>query len=99
MRDLYESTRFKRDLRKVKKRGKDIRKLQAIINQLRIGEPLASHHRKHRLNGDWAHYWECHIEPDWLLLWEENDHEIRLARTGTHADATCGSWRREHLCP
>lgn len=86
MRELRSGTRFKRDLRKAKKRGKDLGKLQALVNKLRAGEPLAPHHCRHRLKGNWARYWECHIEPDWLLIWEENDHEVRLTRTGTHAD-------------
>ena len=70
----------------MKKRGKDIGKLQAIVEKLPARKPLAPHHRKHRLKGGLAHYWECHIEPDWLLAWKEDDHSVTLARTGTHAD-------------
>ena len=70
----------------MKKRGKDIGKLNAVVEKLLTGEPLAWRYRKHRLSGDLAHCWECHIEPDWLLIWEEDDRSVVLTRTGTHAD-------------
>jgi mRNA interferase YafQ len=48
--------------------------------------PLESYNRLHRLTGNWAGFWECHIEPDWLLVWELKGDVLILARTGTHSD-------------
>ena len=86
MRKLRRNARFKRDVRRMKKRGKDIGKLQAIVKKLLARKSLTPHHRRHRLKGGMAHCWECHIEPDWLLVWEENDRSVTLIRTGTHEE-------------
>ena len=86
MRDLYRDNRFMRDVKRMRKRGKDIGKLNTVVKKLLAGESLASRHRKHRLSGRLAHCWECHIEPDWVLIWEEDDCSIALTRTGTHSD-------------
>jgi len=80
------SGRFRRDLKKVIKRRWDQNKLDAIITLLRMDEPLPLNARPHRLTGDWKGYWECHVGPDWLLIYKDSNGEVRLARTGTHAD-------------
>ena len=49
-------------------------------------KPLDPRHRRHRLTGDWSPCWECHIEPDWLLVWEQENDTLILVRTGTHSD-------------
>jgi mRNA interferase YafQ len=49
-------------------------------------EALPAANRAHPLKGEWKGYWDCHIEPDWLLIYKLTDDEVRLARTGTHAD-------------
>ena len=61
-------------------------KLWAVIGRLAFEEPLEPHHRQHRLTGSWSGSWECHVEPDWLLIWEQDGDDLRMARTGTHAD-------------
>lgn len=78
--------RFKKDLEIVKKRGKNIDRLKAVLEILLEGKPLPVKNRNHKLKGDYQDYWECHIEPGWLLIYKKTDLEIILARTGTHAD-------------
>ena len=86
MRILVESTSFRKDVRRARKRGYDLQKLNAIIRKLQAGEPLPAANRPHPLRGDWKGYWDCHVEPDWLLIYKVTDDEVRLARTGTHSD-------------
>jgi mRNA interferase YafQ len=86
MRALVQSTAFRKDLRRAHRRGYDPAKLEAIIGKLQAGEALAASNRPHALKGGWKGYWECHVEPDWLLIYKVTDDEVRLARTGTHAD-------------
>lgn len=91
MKQLYEiktSNQYNRDVKRAVRRGLDIEKLLEVVRYLRQGETLPEKHRNHLLHGDYKGYWECHITPDWLLLYEK-DTEIRiisLYRTGTHAD-------------
>lgn len=67
---LQETTRFRHDLRRMRRRGKDVQKLQALLRLLVQEQPLAERHRDHSLVGDWLGYRDCHIEPDWLLLYK-----------------------------
>lgn len=60
--------------------------LQQAIDTLRIPSPLPTKNRDHNLSGNYSGYRECHIEPDWLLIYKQTDDELRLDRTGTHAD-------------
>ena len=80
------TNRFLRDLRLAKRRGKDIDKLEAIVNLLQAGKPLPSRNRDHGLSGNWQDHRECHIEPDWLLIYKSDEEHLFLERTGTHAD-------------
>ncbi len=68
------------------KRGKDLDKLWKIVEQLLNNKPLEKRHRPHPLSGNHATAWECHIEPDWLLIWNQEDDQLVLSRTGTHSD-------------
>lgn len=86
MRQIIPSKRFDRDLRRMVRRGKDIAKLQAVVEKLQVGEALEPRHGPHPLAGDWKPYWDCHIEPDWLLVYHVTDEAVWLVRTGTHAD-------------
>ena len=91
MKQLYEIRTYKqydRDVKLAVRRGLDIDKLLDAVKLLQQGEPLPAKYRNHLLSGDYKGYWACHINPDWLLLYEK-DTEIRiisLYRTGTHAD-------------
>ena len=83
-----ESTRFRRDLRRIKRRGKDLEKLKSVVRLLVEEQPLPERHRDHNLVGDWSGYRDCHIEPDWLLIYKiDRDEKIlTLVRTGTHSE-------------
>ena len=79
---------FRKDLKLAKRRGLPLDDLYIVVGLLEEGEPLPEKYQNHLLHGDYKGYWECHINPDWLLLYEK-DTEIRiisLYRTGTHVD-------------
>lgn len=77
---------FRRDRRRAGKRGKALEKLDAVLRRLIAEEPLDPRHRDHRLVGEWRDHRECHVEPDWLLIYRVEGEEITFVRTGTHAD-------------
>jgi mRNA interferase YafQ len=80
------SGRFKRDIRRVEKRGKDMSKLKAAVVLLAQEKPLPASYNDHPLKGDWKGYRDLHLEPDWLLLYRVAGAELQLAATGTHSD-------------
>ena len=85
---IKTSKQYERDVKLAVRRGLDIEKLLDVVRLLSEGKPLPDKHRNHLLHGDYRGYWECHVTPDWLLLYEK-DTEIRvisLYRTGTHSD-------------
>jgi len=86
MRTPSYTTQFERDLRLVQRRGKDIEKLKAILTALIHEEPLPERQRDHPLVGNYKGRRECHIEPDWLLIYKLVNDEIIFERTGTHGD-------------
>jgi len=83
---LNASTAYKKDLKLCKKRGYNLALLNAAINTLLIPAPLPPKNKDHPLSGNHAEERECHITPDWLLIYRVNDKELYLVRTGTHAD-------------
>ena len=83
---LLTTGRFDRDLRRARRRGKDLDRLWAVVERLLDGARLDPHHRAHRLSGEWSRSWECHIEADWLLIWHVDGDALVLTRTGTHSD-------------
>lgn len=83
---LKAHKRFEKDVKLALKRGKNTEKLWAIVEQIQNGAPLYPRHKPHRLIGDWTPCQECHIEPDWLLIYFETDDTLELIRTGTHSD-------------
>lgn len=87
-RDIVWTTQFNKDYKLALKRHMDIALLDDIIRILSRGEPLPEKNRDHALTGDWVGHRECHILPDWLLVYRiENDVLVlTLARTGTHSD-------------
>ena len=80
------SGRFKRDVKRAGKRGKDLRKLREVLSFLIAGEPIPATLHDHPLQGGWKGFRDLHIEPDWLLIYRIEGEELQLARTGTHAD-------------
>jgi len=79
---------FKQDLKRCKKRGLVLDELWDVVERLLNGETLEDKYRVHLLHGDRKGQWECHIQPDWLLIWEQHDQELVLVmlNTGTHSD-------------
>lgn len=83
---INSSGRFKRDLKTCQKRGYDLHLLEAVIDILRIPDQLPIQNKDHFLKGDYSGCKECHIAPDWLLIYEIYEDELYLDRTGTHSD-------------
>ena len=86
MKTIRQISSFKRDLKRVKKRSKNLNKLYEIVEKLAKDINLEPYNRPHKLTGNYVNKWECHIEPDWLLIYEVTDDLVILYRTGTHAD-------------
>lgn len=86
MKTIRQINSFKRDLKKIRKRSKDLEKLYLIVEKLSKDIDLDPKNRPHKLSGNYAEKWECHIEPDWLLIYEVTDDLVILYRTGTHSD-------------
>jgi mRNA interferase YafQ len=86
MREIVRGSQFKRDVKLAERRGKDVSKLRELILLLTEGRPLPPRYKDHALNGEWKHFRDCHIEPDWLLLYKIDDNDLYLVRTGTHSD-------------
>jgi len=77
---------FKKDRRLAKKRGKDMDKLTEVMWLLINEQSLLPRHENHPLHGDYKGWWECHIEPDWLLVYRKAGQDVIFYRTGTHSD-------------
>jgi mRNA interferase YafQ len=86
MKQLSQTRQFSKDVKRMRKRGKDLDKLQRLVVQLANGQILEPKHRDHPLMGEWRGSRDCHIEPDWLLLYTTDELNLRLERTGTHND-------------
>ena len=79
---------FKKDYKLAVRRGLDIAKLDIVISKLAYGETLPPANRDHALSGRWANHRECHVSPDWLLVYQVHEDVLvlELTRTGTHSD-------------
>ncbi len=80
------TTAFKKDFKRLEKRGVDPEKLRRVITLLLAGMPLEDQYRDHPLRGKFSGARDCHIEPDWVLIYTVIENELRLIRTGSHAD-------------
>ena len=85
---IKPTTKFQKDLKRIQKRGYDISLSADIIKKLADGEPLPEKNRDHNLSGDYSGCRECHITPDWLLVYEIDNGKLilYLTRTGSHSD-------------
>ena len=86
MRRIVEHKQFRQDLKRQTRRGKAVEEIIAVVELLAETGTLPVGYFPHRLRGEWKGVWECHIEPDWLLIYDLSDKEVVLIRTGTHAD-------------
>jgi mRNA interferase YafQ len=86
MLNVTYTNKFKKELQLLKKRGLKTDKLKSIITILCEKKDLPKHCRPHMLSGKYSGFLECHIQPDWLLIYRITDDAVELARTGTHSD-------------
>ena len=88
MLDIYFSNRFKKDYKLMLKRGMKPAIFEEVVQLLRMQQPLPEKYRDHDLSGDWIGFRECHLLPDWLLIYQVQADRLilTLARTGTHSD-------------
>lgn len=86
MLDVVIGKKYRKDIKRLRKRGKNLNKLDAIVRILARQETIPTRYRPHRLSGDMIPYWDLHVEPDWLLIYRIYDDVLELYRTGTHSD-------------
>jgi mRNA interferase YafQ len=86
MRTIRRTSQFKRDVKQMQRRGKDLGKLKEVLESLVRDEKLSQKYRDHVLVGQYKGTRECRIEPDWLLIYELAESEVVLIRTGSHSD-------------
>ena len=86
MKTIRRTSQFKRDVKRMQRQGRELEKLKRVLESLVQGEPLAAKYQDHVLVGQYKGTRECHIEPDWLLIYELGETEIVLIRTGSHSD-------------
>ena len=86
MKTIRRTSQFRRDVKRMQRQGREAQKLKRALEALVKGEPLAAKYRDHVLVGQYKGARECHIVPDWLLIYELAETEIILIRTGSHSD-------------
>jgi mRNA interferase YafQ len=86
VRKLIRGAQFRRDVKLARRRGYDLEKLREAILLLAEGNALAPRYKDHPLAGEWKNYRDCHLEPDWLLIYKIEGDDLYLVRTGTHSD-------------
>jgi len=86
---IFVENQFKKDIKKISKSGtKKIEKIKRVIKLLENELPLESKYKQHKLSNNWKDHFECHIEPDWLMIYkiDKNNKELILVRTGSHSE-------------
>ena len=85
---IIPTNKFQKDLKTIQKRGYNIALITEVIKIIASGEKLPERYRDHKLSGNYSNFRECHITPDWLMIYElmEEDLILYLTRTGTHSD-------------
>lgn len=86
MLEIVPSRQFQKDLTKASKRGKDLNKIGLVIDRLAAQKSLSLVYKDHILTGNYSNHRECHVEPNWLLIYKVTEEELILVRTGTHSD-------------
>lgn len=88
MYSVWYTSKFKKDMKKISKRGYDVSKIEAVIDLLVTGVALPEKYSDHSLSGNWIGFRECHITPDWLLIYAIDGDRLvlTLTRTGSHSD-------------
>lgn len=83
---LSTTKQFEKDVMLTKKRGKDMAKFKCVLDLLASQKSLPIKYKNHKLIGNFKDRWECHIEPDWLLIYYTDNEHLRLERMGSHSD-------------
>ncbi len=86
MKDLQVTKQFKKDVNRLRKQGKDLNRLKTVIDAVCEGKELETKYRDHKLTRNYQKARECHIQPDWLLIYEIHEDVIKLRRTGSHSE-------------
>ncbi len=86
MREFSRTGQFKRDVKRMESRGKKLIKLRAVLELLMEEKPLPAELKDHPLRGEFVGSRDCHIEPDWVLIYTIEGNHVRFERTGTHSD-------------
>ncbi|MDO8519368.1 MAG: type II toxin-antitoxin system YafQ family toxin [Deltaproteobacteria bacterium] len=86
MRTFSRANQFKKDVKRAARRGLDLSRLKQALDALIEGHPLAPEYRDHPLHGNWSGSRDCHIGPDWVLIYTLENNHVRFERTGTHSD-------------
>lgn len=86
MKAVIQTSQFKKDVKRLKKRGKDLGKLGDVIKLLAANKTLDEKYRDHSLIGKWSGSRDCHIEPDWILIYRNDSDSLFLERSGSHSD-------------
>jgi len=84
--NIHYTTQFKKDYKRLKRQNKDLAKLQSLIRLLAKEQPLAPKYKDHSLTGKWKGHRDCHLAPDWLLIYQKTDNNLCLERTGSHSE-------------
>jgi len=84
--NLQYTTQFKKDYKRIKKQNKDLSKIRVVIEKLSSGQVLDPKYNDHQLSGNWKGHRDCHIEPDWLLIYRIFSDDLYLERTGSHSE-------------
>lgn len=83
---IYYTNQFKRDYKRILKQNKNVKKLQTVVEKLVDQKPLEGKYKDHSLAGNWRGFRDCHLEPDWLLIYKASEDTLILERTGSHSE-------------
>ncbi len=84
--NLVYTTQFKKDFKRILSQGKDTKKIETVIRLLLKKEKLDQQYKDHSLSGKWKNHRDCHIEPDWILIYSATKNNLILERTGSHSE-------------
>jgi len=84
--NIHYTTQFKKDYKRISKQNKDLSKIRDVIEKLVAGQLLEPKYHDHQLSGNWKGHRDCHIEPDWLLIYRVTGDDLYLERTGSHSE-------------
>jgi len=84
--NLHYTTQFKKDYKRIRKQNKDLSKIRTVIERLAAGQLLEPKYHDHQLSGNWKGHRDCHIEPDWILIYRITVDDLYLERTGSHSE-------------